>query len=81
MNGKNKCNRLKELRRLICVENGISSTEEPCAKSGEGCIGTCPKCDQELKKIAQLLAERKKLGLTVNMDAAKKAYQSWSSAR
>jgi len=76
MNVKEKCNRLRELRRLICLQNGITFTEEECTSSGEGCKGTCPKCDQDLRFIAMKLAERKKAGLPVIMDAARKAYHS-----
>ncbi len=76
MNGKDKCNRLRELRRLICIQNGIAFTEEECTSSGEGCKGTCPKCDQALRLIALRLAERKKAGLPVVLDDARKAYHS-----
>ena len=76
MNGKDKCNRLRELRRLICIQNGIACTEEECTSSGEGCKGTCPKCDQALRLIALRLAERKKAGLPVVLDDARKAYHS-----
>ena len=76
MNGKDKCNRLRELRRLICIQNGIPFTEEECTSSGDGCRGTCPKCDQALRLIAIRLAERKKAGLPVVLDDARKAYHS-----
>jgi hypothetical protein len=76
MNGKDKCNRLRELRRLICIQNGIPFTEEECTSSGDGCRGTCPKCDQALRLIAMRLAERKKAGLPVVLDDARKAYHS-----
>ena len=76
MNGKDKCNRLRELRRLICIQNGIPFTEEECTSSGVGCRGTCPKCDQALRLIALRLAERKKAGLPVVLDDARKAYHS-----
>ena len=76
MNGKDKCNRLRELRRLICLQNGIPFTEEECTSSGEGCKGTCPKCDQVLRFIAMRLAERKKAGLPVVLDDARRAYHS-----
>ena len=76
MNGKIKCNRLRELRRLICIQNDIPFTEEECTSSGEGCKGTCPKCDQVLRFIAYKLEERKRAGLPVVLDDAKKAYRS-----
>ena len=76
MNGKDKCNRLRELRRLICLQNDIPFTEEECTSSGEGCKGTCPKCDQALRFITMKLAERKKAGLPIIMEEARKAYRS-----
>ena len=76
MNGKDKCNRLRELRRLICLQNDIPFTEEECTSSGEGCKGTCPKCDQVLRIITMKLAERKKAGLPIIMEEARKAYRS-----
>ncbi len=76
MNGKDKCNRLRELRRLICLQNDIPFTEEECTSSGEGCKGTCPKCDQVLQIITMKLAERKKAGLPVIMEETRKAYRS-----
>jgi hypothetical protein len=75
MNGKDKCNRLRELRRIICLQNDIPFTEEECASSGEGCKGTCPKCDSALRFITMKLAERKKAGLPVIMEEARKAYR------
>ena len=77
MNGKIKCERLREVRRLICLQNDIPFTEDECTSSGEGCKGTCPKCDQALRNLAMKLAERKKAGLPVIMDEAKRAYHSY----
>ena len=79
MNGKIKCERLREVRRLICFQNDIPFTEDECTSSGEGCKGTCTKCDQALRILAMKLAERKKAGLPVIMDEAKKAYHSYVS--
>ena len=76
MNGKDKCNRLRELRRLIYLQNDIPFTEEECTSSGEGCKGACPKCDQALRFINMKLTQRKMAGLPVIMDEARKAYRS-----
>ena len=76
MNGKDKCDRLRELRRIICLQNDIQFTEEECTSSGEGCKGNCPKCDQVLWIITMKLAERKKAGLPIIMEDARKAYRS-----
>ena len=76
MNGKNKCNRLREIRRMICLQNGIPFNEEPCTSSGEGCIGTCPRCDQALKYISSAIAERRMHGEKVNLQGAKTLYRS-----
>lgn len=79
MNGKKKCNQLREIRRMICIQNGIPFTEEPCTSSGEGCIGTCPKCDQALRHISSVIAERRQKGEAVNLQGATALYKSWQA--
>ena len=81
MNGKKKCDRLRAIRRMICVQNGIPFTEEPCTSSGDGCIGTCPKCDLTLRHISSIIAERRLKGERVNLQGASALYQSWQAQR
>ena len=50
MTGKQKCEKLKELRKQIADKNGIDYQTTECGFEGE-CKGFCPKCDAELKKL------------------------------
>ncbi len=56
MEGKKKCELLKEIRKNIATKNGIDYEPDNCEYK-ESCPGTCPKCDAEAE---QLLAELKK---------------------
>ena len=76
MNGKKKCDMLRAVRKAICEQNDIPFLEEPCTSSGEGCIGTCPKCDQALRFINRKLEERRNAGLPVCLENAEKLYHS-----
>ena len=61
MNGKAKCAVLKEIRRRIAKENGIPYETEECAHTGE-CLGTCPRCESEVRYLERQLARRERLG-------------------
>lgn len=78
MNGKKKCEKLRAIRKVICEHNDIPFQEEPCTSSGEGCIGTCPKCDQVMRFIEQKLNERRQAGLPIQFNEAAQLYQSLS---
>ena len=56
MTGKEKCEFLKEIRKTMAKENGITYVPRECHHEGE-CSGTCPLCEKE---AAELLAELKK---------------------
>ena len=56
MTGKEKCEFLKEIRKNMAKENGISYEPRECHHEGD-CTGTCPLCEKE---AAELLAELKK---------------------
>ncbi len=60
MTGKEKCEFLKEIRKTMAKENGITYVPRECHHEGE-CSGTCPLCEKE---AAELLAELKKKVLT-----------------
>lgn len=49
---KEKCEFLKGIRRDICREWKLDVDIAECPVT-EGCIGTCPKCEQELYEIMQ----------------------------
>ncbi len=57
MNGKEKCNFLKQLRNKAAKDNGIDYFSEECKFKGN-CIGTCPKCEAELKELTKKINEK-----------------------
>ncbi len=64
MNGKKKCNTLKNVRRHIARANNIKLEIPECTHTGD-CPGTCPRCESEVRYLERALAERRKRGLKV----------------
>lgn len=62
--GKSKCKILKEIRQKIADENDIPYITSECTHKGD-CLGTCPKCEQELQYLEKQLERRRKLGKKV----------------
>ena len=50
MNGKEKCNLLKAMRKEIAEANGIPYNSAECPHTGD-CPGYCPKCDEEARYL------------------------------
>jgi len=61
MRGKNTCKILKEIRRQIALENDIELVISECTYQGD-CLGTCPKCEAEVRYLEHELAKRQALG-------------------
>ena len=59
--GKEVCRHLKAVRRDIADKNDIELNQEECTHEGP-CMGTCPKCEQEVRYLEEKLSERKRLG-------------------
>ena len=55
------CRHLKAVRRDIADKNDIELIQEECTHEGP-CMGTCPKCEQEVRYLEEKLSERKRLG-------------------
>ena len=64
MTGKNKCKILKEIRSEIAKQNDINLVIEECKFKGD-CLGTCPKCEAEVRYLEKELEKRRSLGKTV----------------
>lgn len=62
--GKEKCRILKEIRREIAKQNDIELLIEECRHKGD-CLGTCPKCEAELRYLERELENRRKKGKKV----------------
>ncbi len=64
--GKNTCKILKEIRRQIAEANDIEYVTSECRFKGD-CLGTCPKCEAELRYLEQQLRKRQLAGKLVNL--------------
>ncbi|MGN1410995.1 MAG: hypothetical protein ACI4WH_00605 [Oscillospiraceae bacterium] len=67
MTGKQKCEYLKFIRDLIAEKNNINYHSQECGFSGE-CLGTCPKCEEELKYLSDKIEEKKSKGESIVLD-------------
>ena len=62
--GKQTCKILKEIRRQIAEANGIEFATSECRYKGD-CLGTCPKCEAEVRYLEQQLHVRSLTGKAV----------------
>lgn len=66
MNGKDKCELLKSIRKKIAYTNSIDLECEECSFDGE-CSGTCPKCEEELRYLEKVINEKRNDGITIHL--------------
>ncbi len=59
--GKKICKTLKEIRLQVARANDIPYEPTECNHKGD-CLGTCPKCEQEVRYIEHQLNIRRMLG-------------------
>ena len=59
--GKQTCKILKEIRKQIAAENDIKLVIEECTYHGD-CLGTCPKCEAEVRYLERELERRQRMG-------------------
>ena len=59
--GKQTCKILKEIRKQIAEENDIKLVIEECTYKGD-CLGTCPKCEAEVRYLERELEKRQRMG-------------------
>ena len=59
--GKQTCKILKEIRKQIAAENDIKLVIEECTYQGD-CLGTCPKCEEEVRYLERELEKRQRMG-------------------
>ena len=64
MKGKDRCKILKDIRKRIAEENDIEFIVSECKHKGD-CLGTCPKCESELRYLERELEKRRKMGKRV----------------
>lgn len=59
--GKQTCKILKEIRQQIALENDIELVTSECTHKGD-CLGTCPKCEAEVRYLERELEKRQRMG-------------------
>lgn len=62
--GKQTCKILKEIRRQIAEANDIEFATSECRYKGD-CLGTCPKCEAEVRYLEQQLRARSLAGKAI----------------
>ena len=62
--GKRTCKILKDIRREIARANDIDLVISECKYQGE-CLGTCPKCEAEVRYLEEQLTLRRRAGKAV----------------
>ncbi len=62
--GKQTCKILKEIRWQIAEANDIEFVTAECRYKGD-CLGTCPKCEAEVRYLEQQLRKRQLMGKAV----------------
>ena len=62
--GKQTCKILKEIRRQIAEANNIEFITSDCQFKGD-CLGTCPKCEAELRYLDNQLNLRRMAGKAI----------------
>jgi len=67
MEGKDKCEFLKEIRKNIAKINNILYEPHKCNYDGD-CLGTCPLCEKEAEELLIALKEREKQGFDIKTD-------------
>lgn len=63
---KHICRILKEIRRNIAVANDIEYITSECRYHGD-CMGTCPKCEEELRYLESQLRAKSLQGHMINL--------------
>lgn len=63
---KQTCLILKEIRRQIAEANDIEFISSECRYLGD-CLGTCPKCETELRYLEQRLRARTLAGKAITL--------------
>lgn len=64
--GKQTCKILKEIRRQIADANGIEFATSESRYKGD-CLGTCPKCESEVRYLEQQLRTRSLAGKAITL--------------
>ena len=66
MQGKQTCKILKEIRKQVARANDIEYVVSECQYKGD-CLGTCPKCEAEVRYLTQALEHKRLAGKVVSL--------------
>lgn len=66
--GKQKCEKLKSIRKAFADANGVDYTPSECSSTDE-CSGTCPKCEAEAEYIMSKIKEENSATNTISVNA------------
>lgn len=64
--GKQTCRILKEIRKQIAEANDIEFITSECQYQGD-CLGTCPKCESEVRYLEQQLEYKRMAGKAITI--------------
>ena len=64
--GKQTCKILKEIRQQIAEANDIEFITSECQYQGD-CLGTCPKCEAEVRYLEQQLERKRRVGKAITL--------------
>ena len=64
--GKQTCRILKDIRRQIAEANDIEFITSECQYQGD-CLGTCPKCEAEVRYLEQQLERKRMAGKAITI--------------
>ena len=67
MDGKEKCEYLKKLRKEIADRNSIDYNPTSCTNEGP-CVGTCHVCDKEAAELMEELRKKEVSGNLISAD-------------
>lgn len=65
--GKEKCELLKAIRKQIAERYNLEYTPSECTHQGD-CLGTCPKCDADLRDLQKQLERREITDIDLNIE-------------
>lgn len=65
--GKEKCEMLKAIRKQIAERYNLEYTPTECTHQGD-CLGSCPKCDAELRDLQEQLERRGITDIDLNVE-------------
>lgn len=70
-NGKKKCETLKAIRKQIAERYGLEYNPSECTFDGRHCMGTCPKCEEELRNLQAQLDKKGIKDIDLNVEIEK----------